>query len=74
MKLNGALIRDGRHRKGLTQQQLADALKISAPTIVRAEGGGDIWPTTGKLICEFLDVDLAKAVVSSAQDGDGDAA
>jgi transcriptional regulator with XRE-family HTH domain len=70
MKLNGSMVRDGRHRKGLTQQQLAEALEMSAPTIVRAENGGDIWPTTGKLICEFLQVDLAKAVVPE----EGDAA
>lgn len=73
MKLKGTLIRDGRDRKGLTQEQLANALGVSPPTISRAENGGDIYPTTGKLICDFLEVDLAKAVIAR-EEGEGDAA
>lgn len=73
MKLQSRMMLDGRDRKGLTQAQLAEALKISIPTIVRAENGGEIWPSTGKLICEFLEIDLAKAVIAR-DEGDGDAA
>lgn len=73
MKLYGTMILDARDRKGLTQAGLAKALKISVPTIARAESGSDIHPTTGKLICEFLGVNLARAVVPRSEEN-GDAA
>jgi len=72
MKLKGSLLKDARDRKGLTQQELAEAVGISVPTIGRAEGGGEIWPSTGREICEYLGVDLNMAVVSRG--GNGDAA
>lgn len=74
MKLNGSLLKDARDRKGLTQQELARAAGISVPTIVRAERGGEVWPGTGRHLCDFLEIDLALVVISRSQEGDGDAA
>lgn len=73
MKLNGLLLRDARDRKGLTQAEVSDALTMSIATVNKAENGGEIHPGTGKRICEFLGVDLAKVVVPRAEES-GDAA
>lgn len=67
MRLNGAMLKNARDRKGLTQQELATAVGLSVPTIVRAEQGGLISPSTGRLICEYLGIALAAAVVPRAE-------
>ena len=72
MKLNGNMLKDARDRKGLTQDELAQGVGISVPTVVRAEKGEEIWPTTGRELCQFLGVDLEKAVIPRV--GNGDAA
>lgn len=60
---------------GLSQKELAKAARISEPTIVRAENGGDVWPRTGRYLCGFLGIDLAKVVLPREQEqGGGDAA
>lgn len=72
MKLNGNMLKDARDRKGMTQDELAQGVGISVPTVVRAEKGEEIWPTTGRELCQFLGVDLEKAVIPRV--GNGDAA
>lgn len=74
MKLYGDMLKDARDRKGLTQAEVAEQAGISVPAVVRAEKGDDIWTSTGRQLCEFLGVDLEKAVVPRVKDGDGDAA
>lgn len=81
MKLNGDMLRDARDRKGLTQGEVAEALKMSIATVNAAENGKDINPGTGKRICDFLTVDLAEAViprigvgVTDSNGGDNDVA
>ena len=74
MKLNGKKLIDARHRKGLTQEQVAEGTGLHRLTINNAENGESIWPKTGKLLCEFLQIDLAATVLSVEQEGDGDAA
>jgi transcriptional regulator with XRE-family HTH domain len=61
------MLKNARDRKGLTQQELAQEVGLSVPTIVRAEQSGLISPTTGRMICDYLDVDLAAAVVPRAE-------
>lgn len=73
MKLKSAMMKDARDRKGLTQEELSAHVDISVPTIVRAENEGDIHPSTGRVLCEFLGVDLAAAVLPRAEE-DGNAA
>ncbi len=68
MKLHGSLLKDARDRKGLLQDELAREVGVSVPTIVKAEQSGEIWPTTGRKICEFLGVDLEIAVIPRAED------
>ncbi|HEY6364585.1 MAG TPA: helix-turn-helix transcriptional regulator [Candidatus Binatia bacterium] len=63
MRLNGNLLKTGRDKKGLTQQQLADAVGVSVPTIVNAEQEANIWPSTGRAICDYLGIPLEKAVL-----------
>lgn len=75
MKLDGARIRDARDRMGVTQEKMAESTGLSAPTIVRAEQGKDVFATTGRLICEYLRLDLAEVVVPrQKRRRDGDAA
>lgn len=74
MILNGAMMKDARDRKGLTQEEMSQELGLSTATIFRAENGGDIWPSTGRKLCEFLGVDLARAVVPRSPEESGDAA
>lgn len=82
MKLNGDMLRDARDRKGLTQGQVAEALKMSIATVSFAESGYEIHARTGVRLCDFLNIDLAEAVIprvpatapSSNNEGDGDAA
>lgn len=59
---------------GLTQDDVARALKISRSTVNRAESGEEIHGENGRRICEFLNVDLVKAVVPRVSEGDGNAA
>lgn len=74
MKLNGDMLKDARDRKGLTQMDLASKLGISVVTISKMENGGDIHTGTGVRVCDFLEIDLARAVVPRVQEGNGDAA
>ncbi len=73
MKLNGTLLKDARDRKGLLQEEVAHEVGVSVPTIVRAEKGRKIWPSTGRKLCEFLNLDLEVAV-EPRSDVNGDAA
>ena len=63
MKLNVDLLRDALDRKGLTQDQVSAALKMSRQTVNKAVNGGDVRPSTGRAMCDFLGLDLAKVVV-----------
>lgn len=74
MKLNGDMLKDARDRKGMTQAEVASAMGISVPTLVRAEKGEEIWTSTGRELCEFLEIDLEKAVTPRVRQGAGDAA
>lgn len=71
MKLNGAILRDARDRKGKTLAQVSEETKMSIATLSKAENGGDIHASTGIRICEFLEIDLAKAVVPRHRNGNG---
>ncbi len=81
MKLNGDMLKDARDRKGLTQGQVAEALGMSIATVSYAESGYEIRNSSGVKLCDFLNIDLAEAVVprvpatsSGADEGSGDAA
>lgn len=75
MRLNGNMLRDARDRKALTQTAVAVKLGMSTATVNSAENGADIHASTGRRICEFLGIDLAKAVIPRvANEGDGNAA
>jgi transcriptional regulator with XRE-family HTH domain len=76
MKLKGAMLRDARERKGLTQEALATALEMSRATVSNAENEDDIWVSTGIRLCEFLDLDLAQTVLPRipVTTGNGDVA
>lgn len=52
----------------MTQDDLSDAVGISVPTIIRAENEGDIWPSTGRKLCDFLGVDLTTAVLPRTEE------
>lgn len=81
MRLNGAMIKDALDEKNLTQDQAADALKMSQATFTKAVNGGDILASTGHRILQFLDLNK-KAIVPRVQlpgqtpdyEGNGDAA
>ncbi len=73
MNLNGTLLKNARDRKGLLQTELAVAIEVSVPTIVRAEKGESISISTGRKLCEILEVNLEDAVVPRSED-EGDAA
>jgi transcriptional regulator with XRE-family HTH domain len=70
MKLNGAILKDARDRKGLTQDDVSEATGLSIPTIVRAEKGEGIFTSTGRSLCDFLGLDLASVVVPRHQEDD----
>jgi transcriptional regulator with XRE-family HTH domain len=75
MKLNGTRLINARHQKGLNQRAVADACGVSLVTISNAEHGKEVYPATGKKICEFLEIDLAETVLPvQEREGDGDAA
>lgn len=71
---------DARDRKGLTQGQVAEALKMSIATVSSAENGYDIRASSGIRLCNFLGIELENAVVPRipvvpvTSGGDGDAA
>lgn len=71
MKLNGAMLRDARDRKGLTQGEVAEKLKMSIATVSSAENGNDIHQSTGVRLCDFLEIELAKVVVPRHKNGNG---
>jgi transcriptional regulator with XRE-family HTH domain len=75
MKLNSAKLVTARHRKGLNQTQVAQKSGLTVTTISKAENGHDVYPITGKKICQVLNIDLAEIVVPSVeQQAGGDAA
>lgn len=74
MKMNGTKLIDARYQKGLNQTQVAEGADVSLYTIVKAEAGKDVYPATGKKICDFLGLDLATVVLPLEAEGNGDAA
>jgi DNA-binding XRE family transcriptional regulator len=74
MRLNGNKLKEGRFRKGLNQGKLAKACGVTKSTILNAEKGKDVYPETGKRICEYLGIDLAEVVLPISTEGNGDAA
>lgn len=65
--LDGRKLVLARQKKGLSQQKVSKKTKLSLPTIIRAESGGNVFPSTGKRICDFLGIDFVPL-------GNGDAA
>jgi len=63
MKLKREVLRNARDRKGLSQQEVAHAIGVSLPVIVRAEAGRNIHNSTGRYLCEYLGIELETAVV-----------
>ncbi len=63
MKLNGAKLINARHGKGMKQAEVADACDVTIVTISNAENGKDVYPATGKKICDFLELDLPDVVL-----------
>lgn len=75
MKLDSAKLVTARHRMGLNQTQLAKKSRLTLTTISKAENGHDLYPSTGKKICQVLGIDLAEMVVVSNRPSErGDAA
>lgn len=72
MRLKGDLLRDARDRKGLTQSQLAEFLRMSPATINKAEQELDISVSSGRQICHYLGVNLAKAVIPREEHENGE--
>ena len=58
MKLDEYRVRGRRERLGLTLAMLAQKAGTSKNTILSAEHGGDIRPTTARKIAEALDVEI----------------
>lgn len=73
MKLDGAKLVAARHRKGMSQEELAFACGLTKTTISYAENGRDVYPSTGKKICTALEIDLAVVVLPEEREN-GDAA
>lgn len=73
MKLNNAMIRTARDRKGWTQTQLAEKAKVALTTVCKAENEGEIYGSTGRKICRALGVEIAEAVIPTVN-GNSDAA
>jgi ribosome-binding protein aMBF1 (putative translation factor) len=69
MILKREVMKNARERRGLSQTELADKIGVSIPVIVRAEGGKNIKNRTGRFLCEYLGVDLEKAVVPRFDEG-----
>ena len=65
MKLDGAKLIDARHRRGLNQGQVATGASISIVTVCNAENEKDVYPATGKKLCDFLGLDIADSVLPS---------
>ena len=74
MKLNPDMLKDARDQKGLTQDALARALKMSRATINKAEKGEDVAISSGHAILKYLGLAPEKATVLRVAEGDGDAA
>lgn len=68
MRLNGQHLRDARDRKGLSIVDLSEALNMSNSTISAAENGEEVRPSTGRRLCDFLQLDLAVVVVPRVPD------
>lgn len=69
----GAELKNARIRNGATQQQLADRLKVSRPTISRYEDGTRFPdPATVEKICKALDVDdeVTAELIEQSRGGD----
>jgi transcriptional regulator with XRE-family HTH domain len=64
MKLNVTKVIDARHRKGMNQTQVAKAAGLTIATISKIENGGEVYPDTGKRLCDVLGIDLADCVLS----------
>lgn len=70
LKAIGARVRKARMAKGLSQAQLAEALKISPPHMSNIETGKNAMNvTTLYQICELLDVSADWIVRSSSAEG-----
>lgn len=75
MKLKSAILKDALDLKG-TQEEVAAALGMSIATVNNAVNGGECHRSTAVALCDFLDVELARAVVprAGADQGKDDAA
>jgi DNA-binding XRE family transcriptional regulator len=60
MLLNERRVTNARHRKGLTQRQMAQQSGLSLTVIHKAENGGSVLPPIAQRICLFLGLDLEK--------------
>lgn len=74
MKLDGTKLKTARLGRGLNQTQVAVKCDLTTVTISNAENEKDLQPATAKVICDFLDLDLAETMLPITKEGDGDAA
>lgn len=63
MKLDSAKLKTARLRMGLNQSEVAEGSGVSLTTVSNAEAGKDIYPSTGRHLCNFLGLDLADVVI-----------
>jgi len=55
----------------MNQTQLAKKTGLTLTTISKVENGRDVYPATGKKICQVLGIDLADIVVPSEERQEG---
>ena len=63
MKLKVEILKDAMDRKCLTQLQVAEAIGMAQSSVSNALNGRDIRRSSGKRLCEFLELDVSKVVV-----------
>lgn len=54
----GLTLRAARLNRGLTTREVAETLKLSRGTVVRAERGEGVYPATAKKLADFYDVQV----------------
>jgi DNA-binding XRE family transcriptional regulator len=72
MKLDAKQLINARHRRFLSQQEVADGAGVALQTVHNAENGKNLQPKKAEAICKFLR--LGKEAVLSVGEDEDDAA